>query len=87
MFASEFLQHPLHAIELFFKVELKKGVLKVGVDPEVGQTQQIIEEVRMMDFKEINGMEKEYLHGIFQNCKSTEELLNTIGFFNFENNL
>ena len=87
LFASEFLQHPLHAIELFFKVELKKGTIKVGVDPEVGEAQQIIEAVRMMDFKEINGMNKELLHGIFQNCNSIKELLNPNGFFNFENNL
>ncbi|MEQ6118294.1 NUDIX hydrolase [Reichenbachiella sp. MALMAid0571] len=87
LFASEFIQQPLHAIELFFKVELKKGTLKVGIDPEAGEAQQIIDEVRMMDFKEINSMNKEYFHGIFLNCSSTKELLNSAGFFNFENNL
>jgi len=87
LFAYEFLQHPLHAIELFFKVELIHGTIKVGFDPEVGEAQQIIEEVRMVDFDEINSMNMEYLHEIFQNCNSVNELLNTNGFFNFENNL
>lgn len=87
LFANEFLQHPLHAIELFFKVELIHGTIKVGFDPEVGEAQQIIEEVRMIDFDEINSMNKENVHGIFQNWNSVNELLNTNGFFNFENNL
>lgn len=86
LFVSEFLLKPLHAIELFFSVKSIGGELKKGLDPELRADQQIIDEVRMMNFSEINSLKSESLHGILRKCNSTEELLNTHGFFNFENN-
>lgn len=86
LFVSEFLMKPLHAMELFFSVKSIGGELTKGKDPELEAHQQIIDEVKMMDYSEINSLGRECLHGILRTCNSTEELLNTHGFFNFENN-
>jgi hypothetical protein len=36
MFATEFIQSPLHAVELFFAVDRIGGTLRTGYDPEMG---------------------------------------------------
>src|SRR6478609_8203309 len=52
LFACEFIQHPLHAIELFFEVFPLNGELNVGSDPEPGSPS-IIQAVKFMTWNEI----------------------------------
>ncbi len=80
LFVTEFLNKPLHAIELFFKATAQGGVLKRGDDPEMGDNQ-IIVETRLMTWEEINSMDKMSLHGIFKILENPKEILHVKGYF------
>ncbi len=77
MFVSEFNEPPLHAIELFFCVNLEKGKVKKGFDPELEE--QIIQEVKWLSFEEIKAKPAREVHRAFGFCNTLEELLNTKG--------
>ena len=64
---NEFVKPPLHAIELFYEVEIISGKLAIGFDPEMEQ--QIIKDVQWLSFAEV--LEKE--EGRF--AKVLEEIL------------
>ncbi|MDN3669898.1 NUDIX hydrolase [Echinicola jeungdonensis] len=85
LYVSEFLQPPLHAIELFFEVEKRAGKLVKGTDPELQPEKQIIEEVKFMSLEEINQINKEEKHQLFWDIKSINEIRIWKGYFNFEN--
>ncbi|MES2797796.1 MAG: NUDIX hydrolase [Bacteroidota bacterium] len=59
----EFIQPPLHAIELFYEVKMVKGDLKLGYDPETGN--KILKEVKWMDLGAIERLKKEEIHSFF----------------------
>lgn len=48
---NEFVNPPLHAIELFYEVKIISGIPKKGIDPEMEE--QIITDLRWMDMGEI----------------------------------
>lgn len=81
LFTNEFFKDPLHAIELFFKVEMQSGEVKVGYDPEFDKNNQIIKEVRFMSFDEINALPDEEKHNILHGEILEEMLLNMHGHF------
>src|ERR1041385_7185450 len=64
LFTCELIKHPLHAVELFFKVNPLTTQLTVGKDPEVGSPD-IIKEVRFKSFEEIQAIPPNEIHGIF----------------------
>jgi 8-oxo-dGTP diphosphatase len=76
-FGCEFLNEPLHAIELYFQVVEISGTLKTGSDPEL----QLIEEVQFLTPTEIKNIPRELLHGIFRKCKDIGELRQLNGFY------
>jgi len=76
-FACEVLNPPLHAIELFFHVEITGGSLKVGFDPEI----QIIKDVRHMGFKELTSLPPASLHGILRIADTKQKLEGLCGFY------
>jgi 8-oxo-dGTP diphosphatase len=80
LFVHEFLKDPLHAVELFFEVNITGGLLTKGSDPEMARNQ-IISEVRFLNFKEIESMDKEQLHNVFKLVKNSSELKNLNGYF------
>ncbi|MBD8487704.1 NUDIX hydrolase [Echinicola sp. CAU 1574] len=82
---SEFLQPPLHAIELYFEVSKKSGDLIKGIDPELSQNKQLIEEVKFMSMEEISEIKKEEKHHLFWKIKSVNDIRIWKGYFNFEN--
>lgn len=53
---NEFVKPPLHAIELFYEVEIVSGEIQVGFDPEMEY--QIIEDVQWLSFAEVLGKEE-----------------------------
>jgi 8-oxo-dGTP diphosphatase len=79
-FMCEFVHPPLHAIEMFFLVEIKRGTLKKGIDPEM-KDKQIIQEVKFMPWTEINGLAPEYRHGIFNLIPESSKILDLKGHF------
>ena len=76
-FGCEYLNPPLHAVELFFEVNITGGQLKSGYDPEL----QIIQDVAYLSPSEILSLPAEHLHGIFKLYHPTEQLRNLKGFY------
>ncbi|MGC3944836.1 MAG: NUDIX hydrolase [Chryseolinea sp.] len=76
-FGCEFLEGPLHAIELFFHVSKYEGSPETGQDPEMP----LIADVRFMTSEEIASLPGSAIHGIFQVARTKSELLQLKGFF------
>ncbi|HAI75000.1 MAG TPA: NUDIX hydrolase [Microscillaceae bacterium] len=74
-FVNEFLDPPLHAIELFFVVEQQGGILQTGYDPEMSEDQQIISEIAFWSIDELKQEPQVNLHQCLHNCTTWEELL------------
>lgn len=77
LFGCEFIQAPLHAIELFFEVEIRAGELTNGNDPEL----QIIEKVRFLSPGEIQSIPGQHRHGIFNKIEDATILRQLSGFY------
>lgn len=77
LFGCEYIQKPIHSIELFYHVEQVGGVLKKGDDPEI----QIIDSVKYLSFHEVKRIPAEEVHGIFRLTDSLDELQNIRGFY------
>lgn len=80
LFACEFIHMPLHAIELFFEVQITSGKVVTGFDPEMGN-QQIIQEVRFFSEKEIRKVPAAQLHGIFKEALDIAQIGHLRGYF------
>jgi len=72
---NEYLEPPLHAIELFFNVVQTGGTLQQGHDPEMSGEDQIIREVRYVSFRELQTMDQDTLHHVLKGVKSLDQLL------------
>jgi len=80
LFACEFIQMPLHAVELFFQVRIIEGNLAIGLDPELGD-RQIIKEVRFFDDAQIRSTPLAHLHGIFKEVSNIAQIGHLRGYF------
>lgn len=85
LFVHEFVNPPLHAIELFFSAEVAGGTLKTGSDPEMEEGQQMIEKVQFMSPQEILAEKEGQFHQIISHCNHPKELLSLRGYFKFDN--
>ena len=81
MFVFEFIDKPLHAIEIFFKVNRIGGKLELGHDPELDNDKQIIKQVEFVTFNQLAIMNKEIIHGIFQKCSHPRDILKLSGYY------
>ena len=80
LFVNEFLQPPLHALELFFAVHGSGGTLRQGVDPELSVDRQIIDDVRLMSFAEIKNYPPQEVHALFRQCSSLDDVFRSRGY-------
>lgn len=80
LFVNEFMQPPLHALELFFDVRGTGGTLRLGADPEMLVDRQIIDDIRLMSFAEIKGYPPETVHGLFRRCTSLDDVFRLRGY-------
>jgi 8-oxo-dGTP diphosphatase len=80
-FVNEFINEPLHAIELYFDVKLVSGHLKAGFDPELVDSEQMIKEIRFMDFNEIQALPLEERHGMFTLFGTEEAFKQASGYY------
>lgn len=81
LFVHEYINPPLHAIELIFKVKRKGGTLKIGFDPELEKDAQIIKDVRFISFDKIEKFGKNNIHQMFFNVKKISEIDQLKGYF------
>ncbi|GEO04573.1 NUDIX domain-containing protein [Adhaeribacter aerolatus] len=74
LFMHEYLKAPLHALELFFEVEVMDGALKVGSDPELETDAQLISEVTFKTLAEIRSDSTAQPHQIFEDLIDLDDL-------------
>jgi 8-oxo-dGTP diphosphatase len=60
----EFMKPPLHAIELFYEVKIKSGIVQKGFDPEMEE--QIIKDIQWISFEEILAKTETDFHEILR---------------------
>jgi 8-oxo-dGTP diphosphatase len=81
----EYLNPPLHAIELYFEVNIKEGELRLGNDPELSLNQQLIKEIAFLSVEDLMKIKKNEKHELFWNIKSLKDVRKWKGYFKFEN--
>lgn len=83
LFVHEYLDPPLHGIELFFLVEKAGGQLKLGTDPEMSKEDQLLTKLGFYDLPTIRKGRLDSLHYILQHTETIEVLINRKGYFKF----
>ncbi len=83
LFVHEYLDPPLHGIELFFLVHPVSGELNLGVDPEMPTDDQILTEVGYYDLGTLRAGQFQSLHYVLQNSVSIDALINRKGYFKY----
>ncbi|UJP63586.1 NUDIX domain-containing protein [Mongoliitalea daihaiensis] len=82
----EYLDEPLHAVELYFEVHAIGGELKLGKDPELENDKQLITEIAYLNLEKLHFIKKTEKHRLFWEINELNEVLKWKGYFNFENN-
>lgn len=85
LFANEYIDEHLHAIELFFEVKKMGGALHLGQDPEVPDKEQILDEIKWITFAELDVLDKSTLHNVFSCVEHSKDIMKLRGFFKFVN--
>jgi len=85
MFVNEYIDQPIHAIEVFFRVRIVEGILTKGHDPELSPQHQMIKEVAFRSFEELKKLDPLAVHNSLRHCSNMEQFLNLNGFFIFHN--
>jgi 8-oxo-dGTP diphosphatase len=83
LFVHEFLDPPLHAVELFFRITITGGTPVTGTDPEMPPGEQIIEEVRFVPFGEIRNNRGGRYHAVLNRLAELGEIYDLKGFLRF----
>ena len=83
LFVSEFINEPLHAVELFFQAEITGGILRTGTDPELDKNNQLIMESRFLNGKELATEKTQHLHRVFSLVSNPLEISKLQGYFRF----
>ncbi|MEO6287748.1 MAG: NUDIX hydrolase [Dyadobacter sp.] len=82
LFFNEHIADPLHAIELFFEITSFEGAIIKGLDPEFLFQNQIIQDVRFMNWQEISRYHADQLHRLFSKADSVEGILRLNNYIN-----
>ena len=83
LFIHEYVNLPLHAIEIFFLVERNGGSLMTGNDPELTVNEQIIVSTKFYSSHDIAGVDPEMLHNMLQKEPDPIKFEHLRGFYKF----
>ncbi|AFK03941.1 NUDIX hydrolase [Emticicia oligotrophica DSM 17448] len=72
---NEFVNLPLHGIELFFLVKKIGGELVLGQDPEMKSEEQLIQKIEWMSLDEIKSLNLSEKHQFWQKYGSFDEII------------
>jgi len=86
LFVYEYIGPPLQTVELFFEVKAEQNSPVKGIDPEMSETDQIIDEVRFVSLRELGNFASGSLHFMLRGISKKEDLLHKSGLFKFEKN-
>ena len=84
LFVYEYCAPPLHALELFFQVEIEGGILQTGYDPEVMASEQLIEAVCFLSPQAIRQERGKQMHEMINRYPPPGQLLSQRGYFKFD---
>ena len=77
---TEYLKPPLHALEVFFRVDKAGGILKTGSDPEVGIDEQIIQNVKFLSFEQLRQISASNKHNILHKVSNASDIIRMKGY-------
>lgn len=83
LFVHEYLDPPLHGIELFFEIKRTGGILKKGYDPEMSANDQLITEIGFKDLNLLKSQALDSLHYVLKQISEINSILNQSGYFKF----
>lgn len=83
LFVHEYLDPPLHGMELFFLVKRTAGNLSLGIDPEMTKKNQLLTHAGFYALERLKPNKLGELHYVLQHVNSLEELINLKGYFKF----
>ena len=82
-FTNEYRDEQVHAIELFFRVRVIGGHLKLGRDPELKN--QILTQANYLSYEQVNRLNKLNKHNAFQFCSDAAHINKLRGYYFFQN--
>lgn len=75
-FVNQYLNPPLHAVELFYWVKEVGGNLSLGIEPELPEHSVLMNKLAWFSFQELSSIPQTQKHNLFNFSKSFEDLLN-----------
>jgi 8-oxo-dGTP diphosphatase len=72
---NEFVNLPLHGIELFFEVKRVGGELILGHDPEMDLSQQLIQKIEWLSLDKIKSLNLGEKHNFWQKYRNFGEII------------
>lgn len=81
LFVHEYLDPPLHAIELFFEVRATGGELVTGKDPEMAEDKQIIHEVKYFSMPQLHDLPPLTVHNLLRGLPDFNALFRLKGYY------
>lgn len=88
MFFREYLNPPLHALELYFEASIEDfSGLGTGKDPELEEGQQLITEAALFTLEELNRLPRKGLDPVFHHLPSLDYLCDAAHWLNIQKEL
>jgi len=87
LFITEYREIPLHAVEVFFKVKMHSGQLKIGTDPELTDDNQSITAVKFVTFRDLQLMEEKEKHHSLHHISQASDLFDKNGYFPYHSKI
>jgi 8-oxo-dGTP diphosphatase len=75
-YITEYIHEPYHAVEFYFRCEVTGGRVNRGTDPELGNGEQIIRDIRWVGFDQMRELE---LYPEFLGSESADNILDLDG--------
>ncbi|MBC7486459.1 MAG: NUDIX hydrolase [Cytophagaceae bacterium] len=78
-FVHEYLNPPMHAVELFFIIMKAEGTAQLGKDPEM-TGEQMLQELAFVDLETLRAIPDEQKHSLLRGLNTWDELMQRTGY-------
>ncbi|CAG4998689.1 hypothetical protein DYBT9275_02058 [Dyadobacter sp. CECT 9275] len=79
LFLHEFIELPLHAVEIFFEIKAFDGTLVKGSDPEHAVHQQLIDQVAFLSLDELHALPAGSAHEVMSRLHAVADIYELYG--------